>query len=338
MPKNKKKEKDYNHITVNFKKSKAKKKKVPKKSNGKIDWPKYNEQLKQRGSLDIWISKQAIVNWSAMPNGKRGAQFVYSDSAILTTLLLGIFLNKKLRQTEGIVSSLFKQMGIFLEVPDFTTISRRSADLKVELPKTEINERTVLIADSSGLKVFGEGEWKVRKHGFNKHRTWLKFHIMINPNGEIRAAKLTGNNIHDAKAIEDILNQETSENIEGIAGDGAFDKRNVYETGIKRGFKKYLIPPQKNAKIKIHGNNKSEPPHPRDENLRAIRKTTLKQWKEKSGYHIRSLVETTMFRFKTIFGDRINARKFANQITEFNIKARMLNIFHQLGMPEYITG
>lgn len=335
MAKNKKKESDYKQTTIHFKQSKAKKKKVPRKK-GKIDWPKYNEQLKQRGSLDIWISKEAISDWRAKPNGKKGSQFIYSNNAILTTLQLGIFLNKKLRQTEGIVLSLFKQIKVPLAVPDFTTLSRRSRYLKVELPKTKINEKTILIADSSGLKVFGEGEWKVRKHGFSKHRTWLKFHIMITPDGEIKANKLTGNDTSDAEVVEDMLNQEISENIEGIAGDGAFDKRNVYEAGIKRGFKRFLIPPQRNAKIKIHGNNKSKPLYPRDENLRVIRKTTLKQWKKKSGYHIRSLVETAMFRFKTAFGDKINARKFNNQVTEFNIKARMLNIFHQLGMPEYI--
>lgn len=337
MPKNKTKEKEYKKLTVQFKQKKVKKKKVPKKPNGKIDWKKYNDQLVKRGSLEIWVNKEAISGWKAKPSGKRGANFIYSDNAILTTLQLGIFLNKRLRQTEGIVLSLFKQMGIFLEVPDFTTLSRRSSKLKVGLPKTDIHEKTVAILDSSGLKVFGEGEWKVRKHGFNKHRKWLKFHIMIIPNGEIKAVKLTENNIHDAKVIEDLLDQEKSEKIIGLAGDGAYDKMNVYEAGRKRGFTKYLIPPQKNAKIKIHGNSKREPKHPRDENLRSIRKSSLKLWKEKSGYHIRSLVETVMFRFKTIFGDKINARKFANQITEFKIKARMLNIFHQLGMPEHIT-
>ena len=189
--------------------------------------------------------------------------------------------------------------------------------------------------DSSGLKVFGEGEWKVRKHGWSKHRTWRKFHLSIDADQEIRAVELTGNDTADCAVVKNLTDQETSI-IDGLAGDGAYDKKVVYRIGQERGVKKFLIPPQTNAKIMQHG-NLSSPPHPRDENLRAIRKTTRKRWKETVGYHVRSLVETAMFRWKSVFGDRLQARNFPQQTTEARIKASILNKMWLLGMPQTVA-
>lgn len=164
----------------------------------------------------------------------------------------------------------------------------------------------------------------------SKRRTWRKAHLMV-ADGEIRAAKLTKNNVADCDVFADLLNQEECA-IKSVAGDGGYDKEKVYQTCGKRKINNILIPPQENAKIKLHGNLKSKP-HSRDENLRQIRKTSRKQWKEQSGYHIRSLVETMMFRFKTILGGKLNARKFKNQVTEFLISVSIMNKITELGMP-----
>ena len=334
MPKNKAKQNSVKKITIRLKP--VKKQKVPRKKDGKINWSKYNDQLVRRGSFDIWINESTVADWRAKSNGRRGAQPIYSDTAILITRQIGIVFRQNLRQTEGLVNSLLKAMKLNLAVPDFTTLSRRSERLAVPLPKNTSKTGIIVITDSSGLKVYGEGEWKVRQHGWSKHRRWLKFHIMITPDGELRATKLTGNDQTDSEAFPNLLGQETAENIQVIVGDGAYDKNWVYQAGLERKVKRFLIPPQKNAKILIHGNSKCQAPHPRDVNLRAIRKTTRMHWKKASGYHIRSLAETTVSRFKNAFGDRIQARKFANQETEFKIKARILNVFHSLGMPEYL--
>lgn len=223
-------------------------------------------------------------------------------------------------------------MNIKLSVPDYSTVSRRSSNLNVRLNKKakKKDEKLIVVIDSTGLKVYGEGEWKVRQHGVSKRRTWRKAHLMV-ADGEIRAAKLTENNVADCDAFADLLNQEGCA-IESVAGDGGYDKEKVYQSCIHKEIKNILIPPQENAKIKLHGNLKSEP-HPRDENLRQIRKTSRKQWKEKSGYHIRSLAETMMFRFKTILGGKLNARKFKNQVTEFLISVSIMNKITELGMP-----
>lgn len=306
-----------------------------KKSNKKKykvrNWKEYNESLVQRGALDVYIEESVLEQWYAEPSGKRGAQLIYSDLAIQLTLQFGKIFRQKLRQTEGLVKSVFKLMDIDLLVPDHSTLGRRAGNITVKLPISH-KEKVILIADSSGLKVYGEGEWKVRKHGYSKHRTWRKMHLVITPDGEIRAAELTGNNVSDSEVVPKLLNQEKMI-IEKFVGDGAYDKRKVYNECQNRKVKEIIIPPQRNAKIRQHGNSKS-PPHARDENLRQIRKISRRRWKENAGYHIRSLSETTMFRFKTIFGDKLNARNFNQQKTEFLISVALLNKMAELGMPD----
>jgi len=324
-----------NKITSN-KKDLKKDKKSNKKKYKVRNWKEYNESLVNRGRIELLFDEVIILSgWNAEPNGKRGAQPVYTDLAIEITLQFGKVFGQKLRQTEGLVKSIFKVAGLgnLLDVPDYSTLSKRGGDIKVNLPK-DTKEKIIFIVDSTGLKIYGEGEWKVRQHGVSKRRTWRKAHIAITPDGEIRAAELTDNSTADCEVIEKLLNQETAV-IDSFAADGGYDKENVYQSCKERKIenKNVLIPPQKNAKIKRHGNLKSEP-HARDENLRQIRKTSRKQWKETSGYHIRSLVETAMFRFKTIFGDKLNARKLKNQTTEFLLSASILNKMTKLGMPD----
>lgn len=314
------------------KESKKSKKKTKKTKYKVRNWKEYNEALRQRGALDVYVDKEVLEQWYAQPNGKRGAQETYSDMAIILTLEIGAVFGQNLRQTEGLTASLFRLMNLTLGIPDFSTLSRRGETVTVTLP-TDKKEKVRLVIDSTGLKVYGEGEWKVRKHGWGKHRTWMKLHLAIDPDThELRAVELTGNDAHDSSVIPELFAQETAK-IEAVAGDGAYDTRKVYDECGKRDVGEILIPPQKNAKIWNHGNMKAER-HKRDENLREIRETTRKKWKESSGYHVRSLSETGMFRWKIIFGGMLRARDFARQKTEVLIKSRVLNKMTKLGMPE----
>lgn len=316
--------------------TKQKPSKNKKKKHKVINWHEYNEALRQRGSLDVWIEKGLVEGWVETPeNGKRklGGQKKYSNLAITITLQFGTIFHQRLRQTEGFVRSVFKAMYLPLSVPDFSTLSRRGATVVVDLPKVR-KDKVIVIMDSSGLKVFGEGEWKVRQHGYSKHRTWRKVHVDVSPDGEIRAVELTGNDRVDSQVAPSLLMQETAK-IKAIVGDGAYDRRSVYTAGQALGVTEFRIPPQHNAKIFVHGNT-SGLPHPRDENLRAIRKTSRKRWKEAINYHVRSISENVFYRLKTIFGDRLQARKFAQQRTETAIKLAVLNKMRLLGMPRTV--
>lgn len=210
------------------------------------NWSEYNKALKQRGMINVWINNDILDKWKALPSGKPGAQPIYSDLAIQIVLQIGKVFHQKLRQAEGLLEDVFRLMNVALRVPDYSTVSRRSSGLNAVITKKtkKKNEKMIIVIDSTGLKVYGEGEWKVRQHGVSKRRTWRKAHLMIADDGEIRAAKLTENNVADCDAFADLLNQEKSE-IESLAGDGGYDKEKVYQACLKREIKNILIPPQK---------------------------------------------------------------------------------------------
>ena len=237
------------------------------------------------------------------------------------------------RGVEGFVRSLFQMMNIDLPVPDHSTLSKRGKTLKVKLPKKASGSLN-LVLDSTGLKIYGEGEWKVRKHGYSKRRTWRKLHLGADPeNGEIQAVLLTENSVSDDATVKELLEQIEQELL-ACAADGAYDKRKVYDALNEHSPEvEILIPPRKNARIWQHGNSKAERLK-RDENLRYIRKHGRQQWKEDSDYHMRSLAETAMFRLKTIFGDELSARLLETQTTQALIRCLALNKMTHLGMPE----
>jgi hypothetical protein len=297
------------------------------------NWSEYEKGLVQRGSITFWLSDDFEQTWLYAGEKQRGSQFDYSDKAIEIMLTIKEVFHLPNRGVEGFVRSLFGMMEIRLRVPDHSTLSKRGATLEVNLPKKGSGNLNIVL-DSTGLKIYGEGEWKVRKHGYSKRRTWRKLHLGGNPDtGEILAVVLTENSVSDDAVVKALLEQ-IEEALLSCAADGAYDKRKVYAALNEHSPDvDILIPPRKNAHIWQHGNSKAER-HKRDENLRHIRKHGRKSWKEKSGYHIRSLAETVMFRLKTIFGDKLSARLLETQTTQALIRCLALNKMTSLGMPE----
>jgi len=299
------------------------------------NWKAYNQSLVQRGSLTVWIDEEVLANWHPESKGKRqrGGQMRYSDQAIETLLMLRAVYQLPYRQTVGFAQSILDLMDANVEAPDYTLLCKRSASLEVDLTATSGNEAKHLVIDSTGLKIYGEGEWKVRQHGYSKRRTWRKLHIGVNAKTQqIEALVLSEAGLDDAEAGKAIL-EHTPGNIEQTSADGAYDKRKFYEAATQRGVKRITVPPRKDAKIWQHGNS-HQPPLPRDENLRAIRKGGRKKWKRESGYHQRSLSETAVYRFKIIFGNTMSTRTLSRQITEAHIKVAALNRMTQLGLPD----
>lgn len=335
--KNKQKTKKRN-LKGNCKNNNKNKRKNKQKTKYKVkDWRKYNESLKNRGDVTFWISEDVIEEWLLeSKTDKRGRPKKYSDKAIEVALTAKEVFGIPLRQTEGFLKSVFQMMNIYVPVPDYSTLSLRAVKLQVNIKTRKVQGKNIhVVVDSTGVKIHGEGEWKTKKHGWSKNRRWKKLHIAVNENtNDIVAAKATGNDICDADVLPDLLNQTNIGDIGKISADGAYDIRRAYKVILKRGnVDKIAIPPQKNAKIWKHGNNTGVL-HPRDENLRFIRKHGRKKWKEESEYHRRSLSETTMFRLKSVFGEKITARKDSTQKTQFLIRCKVLNKMNTLGMPE----
>ena len=300
------------------------------------NWPAYDAGLQQRGSLTVWFTPQAVEAWYYQGPRQRGAQYTFSEVAIQTALILRLLYHLPLRQTEGFVASILALMGLAVRVPDHTTLSRRQAGLTVDWPLQPKDQPLHLVVDATGLKVYGEGEWKVRQHGWNKRRTWRKLHLGVDEaTGEIGAQTLTTNSQDDAGQVEPLLDQiETP--IAAVGGDGAYDRRKVFEAlaASDRGPPmRPIIPPRKDAKIEQHGNRKAEP-LPRDETIRTIRKRGRRTWKKTSGYHRRSIAETQIGRYKQILGDTLHARTLTHQQTETRVGCAILNRLLHLAKPE----
>jgi hypothetical protein len=299
------------------------------------NWSEYNAGLKQRGSLTFWRLDDVVDGWLEPDlTGRRGASPLYTDLAIATFETLKRVYGLADRQTEGFIASLFGLIGVDLPVPEPSTVSRRKRKLNVTLPVVPQSRAVHLVVDSTGVKVSGEGEGKTRQHGVSKRRTWRKLHRGVDEStGEILAAVVTTNDFHDSEVLPDLL-EATEADIAQGAADGAYDKRRGYDALTERGAKA-AIPPQKNAKIWPHGNCKA-PPHPRDENLRAIRKRGRKAWKRQSNSHRRSIAETTLFRLKALFGGKLRSRKFDNQAAELLLQCAALNRRIQLAKPDTV--
>jgi hypothetical protein len=297
------------------------------------NWSEYNAGLKQRGSLTFWMDETVLAQWIVPTlSGERGASVFYSDLAIATMATVKAVYGLAGRQCQGFLTSVFALMGFECPVPDHSTLSRRIGKLTIALPVLPATGARHVVVDSTGVKVYGEGEWKTRQHGISKRRTWRKLHLGVDEaTGEILAAVATSNAVHDGQVLGELLDQ-IEDGIKQVTTDGAYDHRHCYNDITERRAKP-VIPPRKDAVIWQHGNRKV-PPHPRDENLRSIRKHGRKKWKRDSGYHRRSIAETTMFRFKAIFGGNLRSRRSDNQFVELLIKCAALNRMIQMAKPD----
>ena len=305
----------------------------PTKRYQLANWFQYNEALVNRGDITLWFDESVIENWSHENRGlKKGRPFTYSDSAILTLLMLREFFQLPYRQTEGLGRALVSMLGVDVKIPDYSSLAKRSKTLKVDIDVALQGRKVVdLVVDSTGLKAFGEGEWKVKQHGASAPRMWRKLHLAVDPTShQIVAEVLTPSSCSDGeKALELVDNSPATVN--RFYGDGAYDHWNIHNVLIERKVKP-IIPPRRGSKIKQHGNCQAKP-LPRDEAVHHIYRHGRKSWKEDSGYHRRSNAETTMSRMKMAFGERIKNRSLKNQQTEVAIRCKLLNLFAAIELP-----
>ena len=298
-----------------------------------INWKEYNEALVRRGQFTLWISDDVIEHWHHENAGNKvGRPFTYSDLAVESLLTIREFFHTTYRATEGFGKSLAALMKVDVAIPDFTSLAKRAAKLGIDIDVTKYRGKIDMVVDSTGLKVYGEGEWKVKKHGWAKHRTWRKLHLMIDPaTHQIIAELLTGNDVHDSQVVKTLL-EETENEIGRFYGDGAYDPWEVRDELEKRGIEQ-VIPPREDA---VPQNRRDGRRKERDAAIDGIEKQGRKGWKKGIGYHRRSLAETGMYRMKTIFGGNLKNRKLENQKTEVRLRCKLLNKLTTFGMPKSV--
>ena len=199
--------------------------KFAKKKYRVTNWCGYNESLRNRGDLTVWITGDARKHWAAPRRRSRGGQPRYSDLAITMCLTLGMVYRLPLRQTQGLIRSISKLMLLEISVPDFSTLSRRGRGLSLPArPKIKITDPVHLAIDSTGLKVFDEGEWLQSKYNVKaKRKRWRKLHLGLNlVTGDIVCSDLTLDDVGDPTVLPDLLNQIGTP-VSRFIADGAYD-------------------------------------------------------------------------------------------------------------------
>jgi DDE family transposase len=310
----------------------------PKKSRYRIrNWGEYNRSLVNRGSMTFWFSQEVVDSWYAAEKTQcRGRPKVYADEMIRCGLMVRALFKIPLRMLQGFIASLIMALGIGAICPHYSVFCRRAKGLKLPLRRlVKSGERLNIVFDSTGVKVFGEGEWKVRKHGYSKRRTWRKIHVgMCADTGQVVVSAISAPGVSDEQAMIRMMSTLDDVPLGDVLGDGAYDttdcRQAIYDSGGRQ-----VIPPRRTAREQKERNIPAL--EERDEAVRRIKELGEEGralWKREIGYHRRSRVETCMFRYKTILGDRFVARRDWSQTTEVAIKLDLLNRMTELGMPK----
>src|SRR3954464_815289 len=313
-----------------FKLNQDRRRHIPEQKRKVTNWRDYDESLRRRGSLTVWFSDEAVKAWEAERRTSRGGQPEYSDLAILTALTFKAVFRLAYRQTEGLIGSVIRLLGLDLAVPDHTTLCRRAETLEVPRPRSSAGaggdaEPMHLLVDSTGLKLCGAGEWLVEKHGTRTRRAWRKMHIGVDAEtGRIVAATLTDRDVDDASQVGPLLDQVDGQ-IDSFTGDGAYDQDGVYASVAEHHPEAAIIvPPRATA------------PTQRDRHLQLIAEKGRMGWQTASGYNNRARAEATIGRFKQVIGDGLRSHTDERRATEVDVAVHVLNRMLELGRPESV--
>ena len=318
---------------VPFKANAAGRHHIPRQRHRVTNWPEYDAALRQRGSLTVQFTEEAIAAWRAEPRTTRGGQPHHSALAITTGLTLRAVFRLALRQTEGLIGSIIHLLGLDLAIPDHSTLSRRAETLDVV--RAPANAEPVhLLVDSTGLKLSGAGEWLVEKHGTVRRRSWRKLHIGVDADtGQIVAAALTTNDVDDGSQVGPLLDQ-IDRPIAAFTGDGAYDQEGVYASVADRHpDAMVIVPPRSSA---VPSETAETAPTQRDRHLQLITERGRIGWQKASGSNWRALVEADIGRWKRVIGDALRSQTDARQATEVAVAVNVMNHMLEMGSPNYV--
>lgn len=288
----------------------------------KRNWREYNKRLVQRGSLTFLIDPKVAKTLAPKAQKKRrGRPLEFSDQLILLLLMIKIHYKMPYRMLEGFARFFFEQFRK-MKVPTYSLTCKRAKGLSKKLPKLSPCRPKRVIVDATGIKVQGEGEWKIKVHGKGRPRKWIKLHVAIDERTqEIVGEISTEATVDDGKAFPKLI-QQIRGRPRTVIGDGAYDDRDVRDLIRAKGGKG-LIPPPSNAVC--HGTDLE-----RDEAIQVIRafggdKTAKSIWGKLTGYSRRALVETAFSRYKKMFGERAFSRTQERIVLENRLKCVLLN-------------
>jgi len=318
--------------TLPFKLNQDRRRHIPKQKHQVTNSAAYDAALRQRGSLTVWFTDEAVAAWKAEPRTTPGGQPWYSPLAILTALTLRAVFRLALRQTEGLIGSIVHLLGLTLAIPDHSTLSRRAKTLEVPRPRSRRDGKPLhLLVDSTGLKLCGAGEWLVEKHGTKTRRSWRKLHIGLDGDtGQIVAATLTNKERDDGAEVGPLLDQVAGP-VASFTADGAYDQEDVAATVAERHPEAAIIvPPRSTA---VPSETADTEPTQRDRHLQSIAKHGRAAWQKTSGYTKRARAEAAIGRFKQVIGNGLRSRTDRCRATEVDVAVHALNRMLELGRP-----
>lgn len=288
----------------------------------KRTWKKYNRNLINRGRITFYIDQEAL-NETSQVKQKRGRPRSFSLPLIQLLLILKTQYKMPYRALEGFAKDILPLL-IYKEIklPSYSVICRRAPELGALLPKLSRRKPQTIILDATGVKIFGEGEWKVKIHGKSKRRKWIKIHIAVDAKTqEILQLEMTEGSVADCK-IGPKLISKCPNSAKVYLADGGYDTRSCRKTIQDKGAKA-LIPPRRNARYD---------PKQKERNQGILERRGLglddvgiSLWGKLTGYSKRALVEASFSRLKRIYGGGLCSRKMSSQKVECHLKCLMLN-------------
>ncbi|WP_207462205.1 IS5 family transposase [Azospirillum sp. SYSU D00513] len=314
-----------------YKANETRRHKIPRARYRVANWSAYDAILRRRGNLAVWVTPEAIAVWTPTKTGRRGRPARYSDIAIEAGLMLRLAFGRPWRQTAGFLVSLMRLLGLELPVPDHSTFSRCSADLEVASALARTEGPVTVVIDTTGLKVFGKGEWHLEQRGGTARRTWRKLHLAVDPGtGEILASALASNEEGDALLVGPLLDQSPRP-IGTVLADGADDGEPVYHCVTAHSpTAEMIIPPRSNA---VPSDTIASARTPRDRHIQLINERGRLGWQQAVQYGRRSLGEVAMTRYKQVIGHSLHARTLPAQKVEAAVGCKVMNFMTSLGMP-----
>ena len=315
-----------------FKHNATRRHRIPKARYRVQNWPAYEAGLWRRGDLTFWLDAAALAGWHAPRRRTPGGQPIYSDLAIELVLTLRLVFHLALRQAAAFTASVLRLLGVELPVPDHTTLSRRGHAFAGRQPRVAAGSGPVhLVLDSTGLQLFGQGEWDAEKHGRAK-RQWLKLHLAVDADtGEIAAHVLTDGNADDAAQVPALLGQAEG-TIASVTTDGAYDGEPTYAAAARQRDPPpdVVIPPRASAVPSCDDPTKQSP---RDRHIQLIAEHGRMAWQKATGYGRRSLGETAIGRYKHLIGPTLRARTRSGQQGEAALSVQVLNRMTRIAKP-----
>ncbi len=310
---------------------------LPKQNYKLHNWPQYNQALRQRGSIEFWVSDEAIEKWYEINRvyDGTGTPKKFTDFSIIVCHEIRQVYKLSLRQCEGFINSIFDLMKVPIVCPDYSCLSKRLSLLNINSPRYKkeshhknSNSISAMTIDSSGLQRFGRDEWHQEKYSISAQRSWRKLHVAVDDEHIIHACILTDRFVSDDQAIDPLLDQIDMDAAHVLA-DGSYDKNPVYnKLSTHFSTAEIIIPPDSDA-VYSHLNHVQ-----RNRNLQEIKTFGRMNWQRVRGYGKRNYAELCIQRYKRILGNKLHARQFSRQKNEAMIGCSILNKMTQGGMPQ----